>query len=152
MIQLFNPFVPNASFLYPLKTEENLTVFWCFQGVEKGCIGNEWVNLVPLFSLLMTQIKLLFVSIYKLVQYYQYLDNHRRCFVGKGILKKFTIFTGKHVLESLFNKVASLEACNFIKKRLHFEYYCQYCEIFKITNFDEHLRATASVSRVKNLI
>ena len=44
MIQLFNPFVPNASFLYPLKTEENLTVFWCFQGVEKGCIGNEWVN------------------------------------------------------------------------------------------------------------
>ena len=32
------PFVPNAPFLYPLKT------FWCFQGVEKGCIGNEWVN------------------------------------------------------------------------------------------------------------
>ena len=21
-----------------------LTVFWCFQGVEKGCIGNKWVN------------------------------------------------------------------------------------------------------------
>ena len=34
----FNPFVPNAPFLY-------LTVFWCFQGVEKGCIGNEWVKL-----------------------------------------------------------------------------------------------------------
>ena len=32
----FNPFVPNAPFLYPLKI--------CFQGVEKGCIGNEWVN------------------------------------------------------------------------------------------------------------
>ena len=41
---LFNPFVPNAPFLYPLKTSENLTVFWCFQGVEKGCIGNEWVK------------------------------------------------------------------------------------------------------------
>ena len=24
---------------------QNLTVFWCFQGVEKGRIGNEWVNL-----------------------------------------------------------------------------------------------------------
>ena len=25
-----NPSVPNASFIYPLKTSENLTVFWCF--------------------------------------------------------------------------------------------------------------------------
>ena len=30
--------------VYPLKTLENLTVFWCFQGVDKGCIGNEWVK------------------------------------------------------------------------------------------------------------
>ena len=27
-------FVLNTPFLYPLKTSENLTVFWCFQGVE----------------------------------------------------------------------------------------------------------------------
>ena len=40
-----NPFVPNAPFLYPLKTSEKLKVFWCFQGVEKGCIGNEWVKM-----------------------------------------------------------------------------------------------------------
>ena len=39
-----NPFVPSAPFLYPLKTSENLKVFWCFQGVEKGCTGNEWVK------------------------------------------------------------------------------------------------------------
>ena len=31
-----NPFVPNAPFLYPLKT--------CFQGVEKECTGKEWVD------------------------------------------------------------------------------------------------------------
>ena len=37
-------FVRNALFLYPLKTLENLTVFWCFQGVEKECIGNELVT------------------------------------------------------------------------------------------------------------
>ena len=36
---LVNPFVPNASFLYSLKTSENR------QGVEKGCIGNEWLKL-----------------------------------------------------------------------------------------------------------
>ena len=40
-----NPFVPNAPFLYPLKTSENLTVL-CFQGVEEGYLGNEWVKLV----------------------------------------------------------------------------------------------------------
>ena len=39
-----NPFIPNAPFIYPLKTPENLTVFWCFQGVEKGCIGYKWIN------------------------------------------------------------------------------------------------------------
>ena len=37
---LINPFVPNAPFLYSL----NLTVFWCFQGIEKRCIGNKWVS------------------------------------------------------------------------------------------------------------
>ena len=36
--KLVNPFVPNAPFLYPLKTSENR------KGVEKGCIGNKWVN------------------------------------------------------------------------------------------------------------
>ena len=42
----FNPFVPNAPFPYPLKTSENLTVFWFFQEVEKGFIGNEWVKTI----------------------------------------------------------------------------------------------------------
>ena len=39
----FNPFVPNAFFLYPLKTSENLS-FLMFSGVEKGCIGNKWAQ------------------------------------------------------------------------------------------------------------
>ena len=43
-VKAFNPFVPNAPFFYPLKTSEYRKVFWRFQGVEKGCIGNEWVN------------------------------------------------------------------------------------------------------------
>ena len=37
----FNPFIANAPFLYSLKTSENLTIFRCFQGVEKECIGNK---------------------------------------------------------------------------------------------------------------
>ena len=40
-----NPFFPNASLLYPLKTK-HFAVFWWFQGVEKRCIGNKWVNMI----------------------------------------------------------------------------------------------------------
>ena len=35
-----NPFVPIALFLNPLKKSEKQVL--CFQGVEKGCIRNEW--------------------------------------------------------------------------------------------------------------
>ena len=45
-VKKINPFVPNAPFLYLLKTSESLTLFWCFQGVEKGCSGNECVKKV----------------------------------------------------------------------------------------------------------
>ena len=38
------PIRSQCTLLYPLKTSENLTVFRCFQGIEKRCIGNEWVN------------------------------------------------------------------------------------------------------------
>ena len=43
-MEYVNLFVPNAPLLYPLKTSQNLTVFWRFQGVEKRSIGNEWVS------------------------------------------------------------------------------------------------------------
>ena len=39
-----NPIVSNPPFLYPLKILESRQVFWCFQGVGKECIGNEWIN------------------------------------------------------------------------------------------------------------
>ena len=42
----FIPFVPKALFPCHLKTSENLTVFWCFQGIENGCIGNKWVKVL----------------------------------------------------------------------------------------------------------
>ena len=39
-----NTFGPTALFLYLLKISEILAVFWCFQGVENGHIGNKWVK------------------------------------------------------------------------------------------------------------
>ena len=47
----FNLFIPNAPFLYSLKTSENLTVSWYFQGVEKGCIGSEWIKVARVVKL-----------------------------------------------------------------------------------------------------
>ena len=49
IISFINPFVPNAPFRYPLETSGNLKVLWCFQGLEKGCIGNKWVK--PILTL-----------------------------------------------------------------------------------------------------
>ena len=43
----YNPFVPNAPFLYPLKTLETFMVFCfsdAFREIEKGCIRNQWFN------------------------------------------------------------------------------------------------------------
>ena len=39
-----NSFSFLVHFLYTLKSSENRKVFWCFQGVEKCGIGNEWVS------------------------------------------------------------------------------------------------------------
>ena len=45
LLILINSFVPNAPFFFRLKTSENRKVFRCFQGIEKGCIGKEWVQI-----------------------------------------------------------------------------------------------------------
>ena len=72
-------------------------------------------------------------------------SSHQRCSMKKGVLKNFTIFTGKHMRQShFFNKVAG-GTCNFIKKdTLTQVFSCEFCKISKSTFFTEHLRTTAS--------
>ena len=66
-------------------------------------------------------------------------------FHKKAALKKFTIFTGKHLCRSLFDKVAGLQVCNFIKKRLQHRWFS-----VKIVKFlrtpKNHLQTTAFVN------
>ena len=68
------------------------------------------------------------------------------CSTKNAGLKDFSIFTGKHLLESLFDKVAGLQTSNFIKKRVHQHKYISVSifEIFKNICFEEHLRMAAS--------
>ena len=49
-----------------------------------------------------------------------YRSSRPEVFCKKGVLKGFAKFTGKHLCQSpLFNKVAGLQACNFILKNEH---------------------------------
>ena len=75
-------------------------------------------------------------------------SSHRKCFIKKAVIQNFAIFTWKTpVLGSLFNKVAGLQVCNFIKRDPKAGVFLSllYCESFKVTNFEEHLRKGASV-------
>ena len=67
-------------------------------------------------------------SIFFLCAYYR--GSNRTCSAKKGVLRNFTLFTGKRVLET--------PACM---------YYCEYCKIFKNTCFEEHLQMAASVTK-----
>ena len=73
---LIKPFVPSAPFLYPLKTSETHKVFWCFPGLEKGCIGNEWVK----------KFHSLFIN-NKLFFYKQHFFKQRQAEIGKNQAK-----------------------------------------------------------------
>ena len=55
-------------------------------------------------------------------------------FFKVGVLKNFANFTWKHILKSLFNKVAGLRSCNFIRKRLRHRCFA--------VKFEEFLRTT----------
>ena len=68
-------------------------------------------------------------------------------FFKVGVLKNFVtenfcnIHSKTPVLESLFNKVAGLKVCNFIKKRLQLRYLpVNIAKFLRTTFFIEHLR------------
>ena len=72
----------------------------------------------------------------------QYRSRRWQMFFKIAVLKNFVNFTGKHVsvLESLFNKVASLKVCNFMEKRLqHRAFPVKFTKFFKNAFFTEHL-------------
>ena len=58
-----NRFVPNAPFIYSLKTSENRKVFWCFQRVGKGSIGNKCVN-TTITDIHLTHFRSIFIFIH----------------------------------------------------------------------------------------
>ena len=66
-------------------------------------------------------------------------------FSKTGVLMNSLIFTRKYALESLFNKVTGLMACNFIKKRdPNTGVFREYHKMFENSFFDGPLLVAAS--------
>ena len=71
--------------------------------------------------------------------------------------KKLFLKTWQHILkktpglESVFNKEAVLQACNFIKMTLQYVLSCEYCQISRNTYLEKHLQKAASRHQ-KNLL
>ena len=61
-------------------------------------------------------------------------NKNRRCSVKNGVLKNFTVFTGKHLCWSLL--LIKLQACNFVKKETLAQVFC----VFTPVNFVKFLR------------
>ena len=100
--------------------------------------------------------------------YNMHRSSHWRYSVRKGVLINFAKFTGKHLCQSLFFLffVFPCEFCEiskniffteentcvgvnkFYQKKIPSEVFLwEYCETFKNTYYEEHLRTTASVDR-----
>ena len=79
-------------------------------------------------------------------------SNHRRCSVGKDLLRIFAKITGKHLCQSLLFLFFFASACNFIKKdNLVQVFSCKFCKISKSPFFIEHLRANASETYISDI-
>ena len=79
----------------------------------------------------------------------QSTSSHRKCFMKKLFLK--VPITGTQLRWSLlFNKVASLKSCKFIKETPPRVFSCEHCKIVKNIYFKEHPRTAASYYQPSN--
>ena len=63
---------------------------------------------------------------------FSFKSSHRRCSVKKVFLKISQISKENTCVEVFFNKVAGLQACNFIKKILQYRYFpVKFAKLFK---------------------
>ena len=64
--------------------------------------------------------------------------------VTGGILKNFANFTGKQSAGVFFYEVASLQPASFYKRDSNTSAFCEVCETFKNTYYEEYLQTTAA--------
>ena len=94
------------------------------------------------------QLSLLIVLSFSHFQYFliTYRSSRPKVFCKKAVLKNFVKFTGKHLFRShfFFDKVADIQACNFIKMRQsNIRLFLWILRNFE-KHFEEHLQAATS--------
>ena len=114
----------------------------------------DWINLdilvLHIIGTKCTRSSSCFVFIYIIKRNIR--SSHRRCSVGKGLLRIFAKITGKHLCQSLLFLFFFASACNFIKKESLVQVFsCKFCKISKSTFFIEHLRANASETYISDI-
>ena len=76
----------------------------------------------------------------------KYRSSRLELFCGKGVLRNFEKFTGKHLYQGLlFNKVVGLRTLTLLRKR--FWYSCfpvKFSKFLKTPSITEHLRCATS--------
>ena len=78
------------------------------------------------------------------------VKSSHQCFIIKAVLKNFAIFTGKCLCWGLF-LIENFKA-TLLKRDSNAGVYFEYCQIFKISCFEEHLLTAASIRCYLDLI
>ena len=137
---VFNAFVPNAPFLYSLKTSESRKISWCFQGVEKGCIRNKWVN--TLFNLFDVKLSSwMYYSYLPIIGYTSYFLRLVEAVVRTCSAEKVFLEISQNPQGNTFVRVSFLieRSGTLLKKETLAQVFsCELCEICKNTFFKEH--------------
>ena len=80
----------------------------------------------------------------KLKKYLNSRSSQQKCSMEK-VLKNLAIFTGKHLRWNLFlTELQARKPATVLKETPRKVFFCEYCENFKSTYFEENLQATAS--------
>ena len=94
-----------------------------------------------------TQSIILKIYVIKFRMNLKYRSSHRWCSLNKIFIKTLQYSQENIcVMESLFNKVTGLQACNFTKKRLQHRRFPVNIANFKNNYFEKHLWTAASAS------
>ena len=79
------------------------------------------------------------------VNFATYRSSRLQMFLKIDVVKNFAIFKAP-VLESIFDKVVFLQACNFVKKETPMKVSsCEYCRILRTTFLTEHLQLELNI-------
>ena len=108
--------IPNTPFLYSLKILENRKVFWCFQGIEKGCsaLATNVLCGYSIFTLIKRKMYLLVPGVKSIADHFSVN--------AKYISGNWSLLTEHHTVEFTYRHTGRWPA-SFLKMSLFHRYF-----------------------------